>query len=448
MNSLRTLILSSTRTLFAVVLLVAAFLTAGSAMGQAAYFSLEGDLHVTGAEHNFLFALFPFVGSERDLRFRTYHYEGGTNAAGDSIWYGWRAGFDPVLELFNSSDASRGFNDDGPSLNRDSLLTWVPYGSSGTALTDPLWPDSYRLNLINKGHSVIGPWAVDLIGPADAITFTGATPTGSSTIDSLKFGTTGGGTAVYKHSSGTLTLLDKLVVANTGNARLNLSGGVITVNGTLTVKAGGTINHTSGTFNAGALANGGVMLVAGALNVTNTATVNAGGTINHTSGTFNADTTIINAGGTFNHTGGTFNAGTLVNGGSMDVAGTVNVTNATINASLDVQSGGTFNADTTIINAGGTFNHTGGTFNANGPFTVKGGTLNRGSSGNFNLASGQTLTATNNAQIDFTGDYQIDNGTTFDLQSGADLMVSQFLDIGSSVGGDGTLIVDGAGSSV
>jgi hypothetical protein len=45
---------------------------------------------------------------------------------------------------------------------------------------------------------------VDLIGPADAITFTGATPTGSGTIDKLKFGTTGGGTAVFTQDAGTV----------------------------------------------------------------------------------------------------------------------------------------------------------------------------------------------------------------------------------------------------
>ncbi|KKN67929.1 hypothetical protein LCGC14_0456290 [marine sediment metagenome] len=727
MNSLRTLILSAmcnslsiTRTLFAVVLLVAACLTAGPAMGQSAYFSLEGDFIINADKHDFLFDLTRSVGSGEDLRFRTYHDEGGTNAAGDIIALG---SFDPVLELFDSLDASRGLNDEigGTPFSHDSLLTWVPEFPWGLD-PDPLPVDSYRLNLIEFANSDTGPWAVDLIGPADAIIFTGATPTGSSTVDSLKFGTTGGGTAVYNHSSGTLTLLDQLVVANTGNATLNVSGGVLTVNGTLTVNAGGTINRTAGTFNTNGNVNlnggsfnltgdyqidngttfdvqsGGDLIVSGyfdigsffggggdgtlivdgagssvttglatsfygdsgftadvtfrngatgslgnvalgnsatagttgifnvesgaavtmgalgvaltggattsstvtvdgagstitqngalfltvghastgsgTINVTNGGTFNTstgtttlnptgtilvdggtfnfngsivdnGGTLNFLAGTINVaqnftigaggllgtdltlaanrelgvgGTTTIDAsriltltGGTFNTgdltiigtfdfqtgtlgitgaggltigvsevlgsllsvdtgqtirvtntayidsgasldvlSGGTFNAGTLANDGSMDVAGTANVTNATVGAgaSIDVPSGGTFNAGTTTINATGTINvGLGGyaTFNTSGPVAIDGGTLNQIGNGDFNLASGQTLTATNNAQINFDNTYNIKN-FTFDIQSGADISADYYIDIGDN--GDGTLLVDGAGSSV
>ena len=123
-------------------------------------------------------------------------------------------------------------------------------------------------------------------------------------------------------------------------------------------------------------------------------------------------------------------------------AGTINVTGS-----------GTFNSGTGAIAVGttGAINiDTGGTFNANGTMTVDGGSLTR-AAGNLDLTGGLTLTATNDAQIDFTGDYDIDAGTTFDLQSGADLSVSNFLDIGSDLaggGGDGTLIVDGVGTTV
>ena len=89
----------------------------------------------------------------------------------------------------------------------------------------------------------------------------------------------------------------------------------------------------------------------------------------------------------------------------------------------------------------------GSTLNANGDVTLNGGTLSRDVTGNFNLATGLTLTATSDAQINFAGDYGINQGTTFDIQSGADFSTTGILDIGSSLG-DGTLVVDGVGSSV
>ena len=84
---------------------------------------------------------------------------------------------------------------------------------------------------------------------------------------------------------------------------------------------------------------------------------------------------------------------------------------------------------------------------ANGNVNVDGGTITRDASGNFNLASGKTLTATNGALIDFTGKFTIDDGTTFDILSGADLSTNSELNIGNG-SGDGTLVVDGLGSSL
>lgn len=122
-------------------------------------------------------------------------------------------------------------------------------------------------------------------------------------------------------------------------------------------------------------------------------------------------------------------------------------------ATINVQNGGEFNSGTGTIevNATGTINigtTGGGTFNANGNVNVNGGTIMRGSAFNsFNLDTGLMLTATDEALIDFDGDYAIDDSTTFNLTTGADLSMEGFLDIGAD-GGDGTLIVDGAGTTV
>ncbi len=119
-------------------------------------------------------------------------------------------------------------------------------------------------------------------------------------------------------------------------------------------------------------------------------------------------------------------------------------------ATINVQNGGTFTTGTgaTGINATGTINvglSGQGTFNANGPVIINGGTLNIDGGTDFQLATGQTLTASNGGQANF-GFYLIEDGTTFDINSTAVLTVDA-LGIGLS-GGDGTLVVDGAGSSV
>ncbi|MFI4860992.1 MAG: beta strand repeat-containing protein [Phycisphaerales bacterium JB063] len=100
---------------------------------------------------------------------------------------------------------------------------------------------------------------------------------------------------------------------------------------------------------------------------------------------------------------------------------------------------------TSEINATGTVHINGGTFFANGDLDVNGGTLMR-TSGSFVLATGKTLTASNGGQVDFTGSYAIGNDTVLDLQSGADLHVTGFLDVGS--GSWGRLELDGAGTTL
>jgi fibronectin-binding autotransporter adhesin len=187
--------------------------------------------------------------------------------------------------------------------------------------------------------------------------------------------------------------------------------------------ARGLIAGTTGIFNveSGATVNTGTLLIAQFFGATTSGTI-----------TVDGNTSSLTQGG----------ASWLVVGNATDGTATINV-----------QNGGTFTTGTgsTTINAAGTLNVGvvgGGTFNANGDVNVDGGAINRGSDPNgFNLASGLTLTASNNAQINFGGDYEIDLGTTFDIQSGADFSTATWLDIGNS-GGDGTLVVDGAGSSV
>ena len=120
-----------------------------------------------------------------------------------------------------------------------------------------------------------------------------------------------------------------------------------------------------------------------------------------------------------------------------------------VSAELLVANGATFttvnNSDETNINPNGTLTFDNATYNASGDVSVNGGTFSVTNGGQFNLGAGRTLTASNDGQVDFSDSYTINNGTTVAIQSGADLMAPS---ISLGVGGDGTLTVDGFGSTV
>jgi len=209
----------------------------------------------------------------------------------------------------------------------------------------------------------------------------------------------------------------------------------------------------------------------GTLDIINGATANIGtnGTLdvgNSSNSATNAFVT-VSGGSTFNtgnlnianNTNSTSGMGTMtITGSSSTITQTLAGADLTIGSAsggtgtLIIESGGTFTTGTgtTTINATGTVNVglIGGTFNANGPMIIDGGTLERSALATFNLASGLTLTASNDAQVNFfgLGGYNINNGTTLEINSGAD-----FFAVGLKVGissGNGTLVVDGEDSTV
>ncbi|MBC7783824.1 MAG: PEP-CTERM sorting domain-containing protein [Burkholderiales bacterium] len=283
--------------------------TASPAMAQQAYFSFQGNFATTGDKEDFGINLSRSVGSGETLKFQTFSRNGGTNAAGEGIPAN-ASGIDSVFELFDSGNFSRGFNDDQVTSSVfDSLLTWTQV--NGTALNpNPLASGNYRLNLIEFGNNAIGPWTTDLVGPADAMTLSSVTPTGTATISSLTFGTTGVG-------------------ANTAN--FNVASGTMTNAGTTTIKSGGLLNIT----------------------------------------------------------------------------------------------GGTYNANNNVVLNGGKLLHT---------------------SGAFNLAAGKNLTASNSAQVSFTGGFSLANGGTVTIQSGSSISATDF--VGAGFFGNGSLVVTGLGSSL
>ncbi|XAL98097.1 hypothetical protein OT109_10865 [Phycisphaeraceae bacterium D3-23] len=115
---------------------------------------------------------------------------------------------------------------------------------------------------------------------------------------------------------------------------------------------------------------------------------------------------------------------------------------------LTVANGGSYHVSNTYtLNANGVVNiNNGGTFDANGDVDIVGGTLNRTNVGNFDLAANRMLTASSNATVMFAGNYELNDGTTIEVEGGSSFTLSDYLDIGD--GSDGTLIVQGAGSSL
>ncbi len=199
---------------------ILALTVANSVSAQSAYFSCQGVLNAPGDKHDLYFDLSREVGSSENLAFLTFTYAGGINAAGDAIP---TSGFDAALGLYDCFNALRGRDDSsGPGL--DCLLSWASVQPEGIPLNpDPLPVDHYRLNIKQYNDLHTGPWAVDLIGPADAIKLTGAIPIETSTLDSLKFGTTGSGDTsalVEFHTETNVT--GELCVANTGKGSLTV----------------------------------------------------------------------------------------------------------------------------------------------------------------------------------------------------------------------------------
>jgi T5SS/PEP-CTERM-associated repeat protein len=193
--------------------------------------------------------------------------------------------------------------------------------------------------------------------------------------------------------------------------------------GTLTIR-----NSGSGTLNA---------LELGGSNTTGSGTLNI-----ETGGSLSVGTMLIGFGalsgesGVINLSGGsiTQQAGAwLTVGAASKSTGEIHIT------------GGDFTSGTGpwTVNATGLIEINGGALNANGNITLNGGKLRR-VKGELNFATGMNLTASNNGEVTFSGEYTIRNGNTFTLQSGSDLAASA---LGVGDGSIGSLVLDGAGTT-
>jgi hypothetical protein len=239
----------------------------------------------------------------------------------------------------------------------------------------------------------------------------------------IKIGDVGDGTIVVNGNRSAFNVLGNSgnnLLAQTGNrAELTYSNGA---QGNIT---GPLVMSSSQSTATGAVLNvlSDADLQVGNLDIATNATSTTSGSI-----------TVADPGSTLTMTG----ASTLALGGTQSSLGI-----------LHVDSSGVFNTGSGAITVNDTGNIfvNGGTLNLNGNTTIDGGALVR-NSGAVSLAPGRTLTAKNNGLVHLGNFYDLNGATTWTIDSGADMIATGYLWIGATTSGSGTLVVDGAGSSL
>lgn len=265
----------------------------------------------------------------------------------------------------------------------------------------------------------------------------------------------GGRTFMFEDGAD-FTTTSQFLVGNNSNGTLIADG----VGSTLNLNTGGSFNEIAIASATGVVTvrNGAALLSdSSSFGIARSSTnVNTSGTLNVESGASailnninignlngNASTGILNVTGTGSVL--TQNGSSFLNLGNADTPG-----NAGIHT-INVENGGVYNTatGTTTIRKTGTLNIlSGGTFNANGNVNIIGGSLVR-NGGAFTLAEGKTLTASDDAQVQFIGSNNLSQNKTLTVNSGADVSFTSFFDVGnSSTVGTGTVIVDGPGSTL
>jgi T5SS/PEP-CTERM-associated repeat protein len=399
------------RSINAVAAAVAAVSFASAAGAQTAYFSLQGDFTANSSLQDFFVTTSRSITSSETLRFETFSSRGTTpNAAGDTsptIAHN----FDSNLTLTNTFSSGTFSNDDGaPGASLDSLLSWNGIADSAGNLGTSLPSSLYRLRL-NEFDNLTGPWGVDLVGPANGMTFGGfASAGGTSVTRSLKFGTDGAAdlnapaTAHARFLHGTsdaYTVTGDFVVGQTGNASYvgsSTAGGRITVGGQTLVKRGGDITLSG---NHVVNANGTFVVDGGRVALSGTSRINVAGTL----GSSFAD---------------------LTNGARMDVNAGTTFDAPNVRLDLGFASNATENL---LVVVDGTVNSSGGSI-AESAGSRGRATIN-GANGRWNMTNDLFVGKAGNGTLEVTTGAKVSNRNAF---------------VGNAAGGSGTAFITGTGS--
>jgi len=277
------------------------------------------------------------------------------------------------------------------------------------------------------------------------------------------FGTIGGATLNVLAGASASSSAGAVNVGTNGNGSVTVGGsGSSLGGGDLNLGLAGATaflafnNSSSGTFSNLKIDVSPDASTSGTLNIQSGALVTSSGLSIATTAAANTGTVTIT---------GTNSRLTLNGAANVDIGATSLST-----GSLNVNSLGIFNGTTgtTTVHQTGAVSISSATYNANGDFTIDGGLLTL-SGGNFNLAAAKTLTVQNGGDFNVTNppatyilpavivtgsgstftttaSLLVGNFSTFDVLSGADVSASGSLLLGTF--GDGTMTVDGAGSSL
>jgi T5SS/PEP-CTERM-associated repeat protein len=367
----------------------------------------------------------------------------------------WTAG---ALDI----QAGGNFNANGDVMVDGGLLTRA---STGTFDLDP----GNTLNIENGGVASFTGSYTTATNATYNVSGTGSTletPTGGLSINNAA--------EVNVSSGGHLESAGNLVIGNAGNGTLSVDGSGSSLDSAGPSTFWGRLgNSATVTFS-----NDAVATLTGGLNLAASSNANTSAVLDVLS---NAD---FNVGAlALAVSGGASTSATLNvqgSGSSVTQTGAVSLTighfatgTAAINVGTTV-SGGRFTTGTglTAIHATGVVSIGNGAnigaFNANGNVTITGGLLQRGAGSDFNLADGKTMTVQSSGEARFTGGYTtannaiynvsaalletvtgslvIRNGAQLNVEHGGTVASASFLDI-AVTGGNGTLTVDGVGSS-
>jgi T5SS/PEP-CTERM-associated repeat protein len=167
------------------------FMSAGEATRASTYYCFTGSFTDGSEVQRFYFTQLDPLTSAEPMSFKTWHYNGGTNWAGQTIAGG---NFDPTLGLYNDVGTLIAYND-------DSTVT-PPYPNDShiprTLIPDPLNAGNYYLELRSYWGDLHGrgpDWAVDIEGPDNGsapdewgMYLTGVSAAAGSTLKSFYLG--------------------------------------------------------------------------------------------------------------------------------------------------------------------------------------------------------------------------------------------------------------------
>lgn len=275
-------------------------------------------------------------------------------------------------------------------------------------------------------------------------------------------------------NNGTFSIQDDSVVSVSGSLLIGSFGnGTVTINDA-SLSAGTTTIGQSG-FDGTLTLNNGALGTLGAVELTNGGSVNSDGRLNIQSAAQVHATGLIVAG----DGGSATSTGIVTITGSssfleLDGAATATIGSATGSVgTLNVQSSGSFLSGTglTTVNATGTIAITGGVYTSHGNLTLNGGQLTRDTTGVFGIDSGKIFTIQAGGDATFTGSFtnttassivvtgtgstlatsassflSVGGGSSLSVQAGGDVILGSALLVGNN--GNGSLAVDGAGSSI